>query len=203
MKSRFGLILIASIFYFGFSYSQNLDIILLRNINLNRNTSLDGTFKGFTNSVAPAYAIPVILFGIGLARRDSLTKQKSLYIGTSLLTSALIATALKYSINRPRPFVTYTYLQNIAEGGSPSFPSGHTTDAFALATSISIAYPKWYVITPCYLWASAVAYSRMDLGVHYPSDVLGGMIIGSGSAFLCYQAQKWLSKKRKTKIKTI
>lgn len=199
MKIKICFAIIVSLSFSVFAQAQNIDIDLLKNINLNRNTSFDGIFKWFTNSASPvAYGIPVILLGIGLARKDSLTKQKSLYIGASAITSAIVANIFKYGINRPRPFITYPFLQNVTDGGSPSFPSGHTAGAFALATSISIAYPKWYIIAPSYLWACAVGYSRMDLGVHYPSDVLGGMIIGSGSAFLCYKTNQWLHK-RKTK----
>jgi membrane-associated phospholipid phosphatase len=74
-------------------------------------------------------------------------------------------------------------------------PSGHTSTAFATATSLSMAYPKWYVIIPSYAWASSVGYSRMHLGVHYPSDVFIGAIVGSGSAFLTHKANQWLEKK--------
>ncbi len=179
-------------------YSQNIDINILKDINLNRNKQLDGIFRGITNSAAPvAYAVPVLLLGYGLMKKDSLTKQNALYIGTTVLSSEIISTILKYSVARPRPFVTYPFLEKVTSGGSPSFPSGHTSDAFALATSVSIAYPKWYVIIPSYAWAGAVGYSRMDLGVHYPSDVLAGAIIGAGSAYLCYKGQQWLHKKRK------
>lgn len=200
MKLKIYFAVIISLFMFTFAQAQNIDIDLLKNINLNRNPSLDGTFRGITNSAAPiAYSIPFILLGISLIKKDSLLRNNTFYFGASLLTSATIGTIIKYSINRPRPFITYSYLQHVAEGGSPSFPSGHTFDAFTLATAVSIAYPKWYVIAPCYLWASAVAYSRMDLGVHYPSDVLGGMIIGSGSAFLCYKANQWLTTRKMKK----
>lgn len=89
---------------------------------------------------------------------------------------------MKYGFNRKRPFVTYPDLiTKKSEAGSPSFPSGHTSQAFATATSLSLAYPKWYVIAPSLLWAGAVGYSRMELGVHYPSDVLVGALIGIGS----------------------
>ncbi|MDP4208411.1 MAG: phosphatase PAP2 family protein [Bacteroidota bacterium] len=179
-------------------WSQNPDIDILKNINLNRDKHLDNTFRAFTNSAGPiAYGVPILLIGISLARKDSLTFQKSLYIGASVVSSAIVSNILKYAVNRPRPFVTYPFLEKVTSGGSPSFPSGHTADAFSIATSLSIAYPKWYIIIPAYGWAGVVAYSRMDLGVHYPSDVLAGAIIGAGSAYLCYKGQQWLAKKRK------
>jgi membrane-associated phospholipid phosphatase len=189
-------ILLIALFFPTILFSQNLDIRILKEINLNRNTSLDATFRGFTNSATPiAYCVPVLLLGYGFMKKDSITKQKAFYIGSTIVLSEVISTVLKYSIDRQRPFTTYPFIEKMAGGGSPSFPSGHTSDAFALATSVSIAYPKWYVIVPSYMWAGAVSYSRMDLGVHYPSDVLAGAIIGAGSAYLCYKAMKWLNKK--------
>ncbi len=116
-------------------------------------------------------------------------------MGETFLVSAFISTALKYSFKRERPFKTYPDLEKEASGGGYSFPSGHTSDAFATATALSIAFPKWYVIAPSFVWAGAVGYSRMDLGVHYPSDVLAGAIVGSGSAYLTYKLNKWINKK--------
>ena len=191
---RFFLI---ALFFPASLFSQNLDINSLRDINVNRNKSLDGTFKAFTNSAAPiAYGTPAVLFGIGLLKKDSAIRRKALYIGTTVLSAAIFTEILKYSINRPRPFVTYPVIEKMTEGGGPSFPSGHTSDAFSFATSVSIAYPKWYIIVPSYAWASVVAYSRMDLGVHYPSDVLAGAIIGAGTAYLNCKIIKWLNKKK-------
>jgi membrane-associated phospholipid phosphatase len=140
--------------------------------------------------------MPVVLFAVSLVKDDSVMRRNSIYIGATVLTSAIITNILKYSINRPRPYITYPYIEQVASAGSPSFPSGHTSDAFAFATSVSIAWPKWYIIVPSYIWAGAVAYSRMDLGVHYPSDVLAGALIGAGSAYLCNQGQNWLNRKR-------
>ncbi|HBB00108.1 MAG: hypothetical protein A2W86_00655 [Bacteroidetes bacterium GWD2_45_23] len=199
MKKYILLLLLFPVFT---AFSQNTDISILRDINLNRNRQLDGVFRGITNSAAPvAIGTPIILYGISLLNKDSLNNQKAIYIGVSVISATAFATILKYAVNRPRPFVTYPDIEKATDGGSPSFPSGHTSDAFALATSVSLAYPKWYVIAPSFAWAGAVGYSRMDLGVHYPSDVLAGAILGAGSAFLCYKANEWISQNKKKKLK--
>lgn len=188
------ILLFVLIFLSATTYSQNIDIRILRQINEHRNVHLDGTFKAFSNSVSPiSIAAPILIFGTGLIEKDQDLKQKGLVIGASFLVTTVIATTLKHTINRPRPFETYPDIQKLSAGGSSSFPSGHTSDAFSTATSLSLAFPKWYVIAPSYTYATLVGYSRMHLGVHYPSDVLAGAVIGAGSAFLCYKAQKWIN----------
>jgi len=179
------------------SNAQNSDIDLLKKINLNRNTDLDPFMKGITNSAMPvSVGAPIIIYTIGLIEKDSTTKKKAIFIGESLAASAFISYVLKVSVKRDRPYETYPEIDNVTEESSYSFPSAHTSSAFATATSLSMAYPKWYVIAPSFLWAGSVGYSRMHLGVHYPSDVFVGAIVGSGSAFLCYKLNKWINKKR-------
>lgn len=183
------------------SNAQNFDINTLRDINLNRNQSLDPTFKLITNSASPvSIATPILIYSVGLINKDADLKKKGIFIGETFLVNAFITTATKRIIKRDRPFVTYPEIQNISTAGSYSFPSGHTSEAFATATSLSMAFPKWYVIAPSFLWASAVGYSRMDLGVHYPTDVFTGAIIGSGSAYLSYKLNKWVNKKKNKAI---
>ena len=195
---------IALLFCVSFINAQNIDINTLRDINVNRNTSLDPTFKVVTHSVLPvSVATPILIYTVGLIKKDSSIKNKALFIGETVLVSAFITTALKYSIKRERPFNTYTDIQNVTAAPGYSFPSGHTSTAFATATSLSMEYPKWYVIAPSFVWASAVGYSRMHLGAHYPSDVAVGAIIGSGSAYLSYKANKWINKKRSEKHKKL
>ena len=177
--------------------SQQADIQLLRYLNSNHNASADPIFKTVTNSVFPiAFAVPAVVTSLHLIKKDSANKQRAIIIGGTLIISSAVTGILKDSIQRERPFVTYPDIKHITPEDSYSFPSGHTSTAFALATSVTIAYPKWYVAAPAYLWASSAAYSRMRLGVHYPSDVLAGALIGSGSAWLCYKLNKHLQQRK-------
>ena len=167
------------------STAQNTDIELLRTFNLERNAQLDQTFLFTTHSFGVvAIGIPATLATIGIIKKDSLLKQNALMMTGSLVGSSVIMLGMKYGFGRDRPFVTYPELDNLVHPTDPSFPSGHTSVAFTTATSLTLAYPKWYVYVPAFLWAGAVGYSRMHLGVHYPSDVLVGALIGSGTAFL-------------------
>ena len=204
MVSKIKKIVLPVLIFFisGFAFppthilAQNTDIDLLKKINVSRNKSLDPAFLFFTNTAEPiCIGSPLIIFAVGIIRKDSSLKCKGIYVGESILLTTVVATAMKYIVNRPRPFVTYAFIEKETNGGSPSFPSGHASVAFSTATSMSMAFPKWYVIAPVFLWAGITSYSRMDLGVHYPSDVLAGAIIGSGSAWLCGYLNKRFFKK--------
>ena len=167
--------------------AQNHDINILKEINLNRNKSLDPFFLAVTHSAGPlTFGLPLLLLIIGLLKRNNLLRSKSYYLIFSVLTSVIITNILKYSIDRPRPFVTYSFIEKVTAGGSPSFPSGHTSDAFVLAMALSLAFPKYWLIILSFIWAFLMGYSRMSLGVHYPADVLSGASIGIISAVVVY-----------------
>ncbi|HTI11031.1 MAG TPA: phosphatase PAP2 family protein [Puia sp.] len=127
--------------------------------------------------------VPAGLLIAGLIRNDADMKKNALYTLSSTALSYLLDYTLKQLVKRPRPFLTDGKLNPIYRPREYSFPSGHTSSVFGLATSLSRAYPKWYVIAPSYLWAAGMGYSRMYLGVHYPSDVGAGALLGVGSAF--------------------
>ncbi len=182
--------------------AQNWDIDLLKEINLERNKSLDPSFKFITNSVSPmSIGAPIAFLGIGIIQKDSSLKSKGIFMVEAFCVNAFTTTALKLAFKRDRPFVTYPFLDKQADAGSYSFPSGHTSTAFTLATSLSMAFPKWYVVVPSYVYACAAGYSRMHLGVHYPSDVLAGAIVGAGSAVLSQYLQRKICARPKQKVK--
>jgi len=181
------------------AFTQNIDIEILKSINLNRNINLDSFFISITNSVAILiFVLPISIFiwnYVNQKKRESL--KKFIFIAATLLTSSTLITILKLIIDRERPFVTFPFLEKISVGGTPSFPSGHTSDAFSLALVIYLMYPKWYVFVPLFLWAALVGYSRMFCGVHYPSDVLAGMILAIIIVYSCYLIYKKYFKELK------
>ncbi len=178
-------------------FAQNFDINTLRSINLHRNENLAPTFKHISNSYAVvSIGTPLTMYAVGLINKDLDLKKDAIFIGESVAASVFITIALKETIKRDRPFTSYPEIEKLSSAGGYSMPSGHTSIAFATATSLSMAYPKWYVIAPSFVWASAVGYSRMHLGVHYPTDVVAGALIGSGSAYLTFKINKWINKKR-------
>ncbi|MDP4184915.1 MAG: phosphatase PAP2 family protein [Bacteroidota bacterium] len=177
------------------TFSQNLDVRILNTINTSQTQSADKFFKFASNSNnAVIVGIPLGMGIAGLINHDEKLFNNACFIVEASAVNVALTYALKYSINRERPFDKYSYILKKSDGGGPSFPSGHTSGAFATATSLSMAYPKWYIIVPSFAWAGTVAYSRMYLGVHYPSDVLGGMITGAGSAYLSNKLNKWINK---------
>jgi len=180
------------------TFSQNFDINALDKIN-------DLPTHGFSRVVSNSagfidFGVPVALAGVALIKSDDILLKKSIYIGVSLGVNSFATYAIKYSVRRPRPRVDYpdriVWYENMTTN---SFPSGHTSAAFNTATSITLAFPKWYVAVPSHIWAASVGYSRMNLGVHYPSDVICGAILGSASAFLTYKINNWFWKTQNNK----
>jgi membrane-associated phospholipid phosphatase len=178
-------------------FSQNTDIRLLRSINSAETLPSDNLFQFISNSNAYiVIAVPVGMGTCGLIKNDKQLLRNTCTIVAATAFNEVITAAIKYTVNRDRPFITYPDISKKSGAGSPSFPSGHTSSAFATATSLSLIYRKWYITVPSYTWAGSVGYSRMHLGVHYPSDVLAGALIGSGCAWLTYTVNKKLNVKR-------
>lgn len=92
-------------------------------------------------------------------------------------TADLLALAIKAAIGRPRPFVLFPEPAPLIVGVlGDSFPSGHAATSFAGAALLSRYLPgRWPVL---FVLAVAIGFSRVYVGVHYPSDVVGGAILG-------------------------
>ncbi len=196
---------IAVIFFFTGSLlssfiglSQNMDINLLKPINKNETNFKNKYLEGNASSVtALSTGIPIGIALAGFITKDKQLKQDALYMGVAFIGSSVITQSVKRLTKRARPFETYSFIvKRDDESGGYSFPSGHTSAAFCTATSVALRYRKWYFVAPAYLFAGSVGWARMYQGVHYPSDVLAGAVVGSGAAWLSWKAEKWIQKKR-------
>jgi membrane-associated phospholipid phosphatase len=173
--------------------AQNWDINTVKTIN---DWNIHDLSRGISHSgVILPVGVPTAMGIYALIQKDQALLKDAIYIGTSVIEALSLTYGLKYTIDRQRPYEKYPdKIRPIEPEDSPSFPSGHTTAAFSLATSLSITYPKWYVIAPSAIWACGVGLARINQGVHYPSDVLTGAAIGVGCAFVNVYVNRWLNK---------
>lgn len=115
----------------------------------------------------------------------------------ALLLGFLITNiCLKNMVGRVRPYDTYEALiPLISKPGDWSFPSGHSCSSFAAAFVYARCLPRCYGIAALVL-AGLIAFSRLYLGVHYPTDILGGILVGLLSGGLAL----WMVRAMKRKI---
>ena len=175
------------------AHAQNWDINTVKTVN---KWDVHNLSRGLSHSgLIISVGLPTTMGIYALIKKDQPLLKDAIFIGTSVIEAVGITYGMKYAIDRQRPYIKYPGAINpIDIEDSPSFPSGHTAAAFSLATSLSITYPKWYVIAPSAVWACGVGFARINQGVHYPSDVLTGAAIGVGCAFANIYINRWLNK---------
>lgn len=93
-------------------------------------------------------------------------------------------------VNHSRPFVEHSVHQLISHAASTSFPSDHTTFAFALAFTVWFRHRKWGVLLLSLSLLTGI--SRIYVGVHYPADIVGGMMLAWISSLICIKNDRLL-----------
>lgn len=106
------------------------------------------------------------------------TRKAGMCMAIALILVLLISNlTLKPLIARPRPFILREEIELIISAPSGfSFPSGHTASSFAAATGLFIYHKRLGIAA--LIWAFLIAFSRLYMYVHYPTDVMAGMLVG-------------------------
>ena len=111
----------------------------------------------------------------------------------------IVHVGLKSAVARIRPYDAYPQLKRlIAPQKDFSFPSGHTVNAFASSLILVRMLPKKAGI-PLVILAAVIAYSRLYVGVHYPSDVIAGFLIALIVSWIVWTVYKYMERKREEK----
>jgi hypothetical protein len=176
--------------YFGW------DGRLVYEINSIKSEGLKNVSRFMSDAASTVYvAVPASLYAYGVLASEldkpSADRRYAAETGIQALTTLGItygiAVATKIIVDRERPYQAYPGLIVNGEGKNDkylsSFPSGHSAGAAAIATTMMLRYPKWYVIAPSIGYTLWMGFSRMNLGVHYLTDVLAGYAVGAGVAY--------------------
>lgn len=124
-------------------------------------------------------ALAIVLIAFRCTRRVGV--QVFLSIALAYILANLI---VKNIVCRPRPYEVYSLVPLVSKPHDTSFPSGHSVSAFAAATAIFLNHKKWGIVA--LTLAAFIAFSRLYNQVHFPTDVLAGVVIGVGMAVLVH-----------------
>lgn len=144
-------------------------------------------FSGTSTNVAMA-AVPAVFYAAGLLRKDSYAQSTALFAGEAVVDSTILMVVTKAITRRARPTErpiagpyndTFFHTNSSALGTGSSFPSGHSLTAFSIATVFARRYRdhRW-VPYVAYAAATAIAFSRVTTGAHFPADVFLGASLG-------------------------
>ena len=151
---------------------QNLDILILFFIN----KTLANSFLDIVMRIT--HVVPYIFWGLltifFFFRKND--RKLALLMIIAIVVDFALVTIVKDFVARERPYQVLDVRQLVSEDDNKSFPSNHVQISFLLSTIVFVFYRRLGIIL--FLISLFIGFSRIYLGVHYPSDVLGGAIIG-------------------------
>lgn len=140
------------------------------------NSLLDTVMVTMSNSVPyVVVAIMLYLWFIGNKQQGIEKRYTALYAVFSSIIALSINAMMHLVYYHPRPFAEHHVHQLVAHAADSSFVSDHTTLVFAIAWTLFIRNDGWKY--PTLIWATIVGLSRIYVGVHYPADIIGSMLL--------------------------
>lgn len=165
-------------------YIQQRDASLLRAVNISLKCKILDFIMPLSTYLASSFSLVTFCLFTEL-NPDPFLHLLGVKCTISLILSTVLAQIFKKGVSRIRPFLLISNINTKKIGiDQYSFPSGHTTGAFTIGVMVSLFCPSATFIFISL--ASLVGISRIYLGVHYPSDVLAGVILGSISSLLVF-----------------
>lgn len=132
-------------------------------------------------------------------------RRHALLVLAMLVLSILVADQvssglIKHLVERLRPthdpsLESMVHVINGYRGGLYGFVSSHAANSFAVATLLALLMRHRVVTLSMFTWALLQCYSRVYLGVHYPGDILGGIIVGVLAGWLVWQLMRWIERR--------
>jgi len=160
--------------------AASLDQTIENQVQGHRSAGEDSFFKQYQN-LGSTWSFGVIgAFEVwGEVDGDVTAKNTAMdALTASIIGPGVIVTTVKYAVGRVRPNTATRTFDFKPFSNNQSFPSGHASQAFAVATAIAENYPSWWVETLCYGGAGLVGYARIEQNTHYASDVVAGALLG-------------------------
>jgi undecaprenyl-diphosphatase len=145
---------------------------------------------GYLDKVGAVWVGLAIVVGLTLRLGTIPTATLTLLTGAATFAADSACFALKDFVERTRPFVAHPEIDPLYVVHSSSFPAGHAATAVAGATLLSYIAPKGAFAFV--LLAAAIGYSRVYVGVHYPGDVLVGVLVGAVVGCIAIGIWCWL-----------
>ena len=167
-----------------------MDLELLKMLNgvSAANDGFEDAITAYVGLSVPLFAGLLVLLFVLVPRRGrrESSRHGALAAAVSAAVALGAAQVLAVLVDRPRPYVAHPEAVHlfVARSADPSFPSDHATAAFAIAFALLLRSRRLGSLA--LLMASLLALGRVAVGAHYPSDVLGGALLGGAAALLLW-----------------
>ncbi|MEI6499075.1 MAG: phosphatase PAP2 family protein [bacterium] len=170
------------------------DIVVLQTLNRLHSPFFDKVFVFFSDLGEWAIIWAIIGLILLIANRKKGRIIFSMIVLSIIFSSFLNDLLIKTFFFRQRPYLALENIHHLGTNwANSSFVSGHTSASVAAAVILIYFYPSKIILFVAL--TLLIMYSRIYLGMHYPSDIIGGIIVGVIAAFICINIMKKTSKK--------